>query len=47
MKQEVRGRDIICSISLFVVSPYFKQKLQGLYTNALADAKNELGFVFN
>ncbi|XP_003386069.1 PREDICTED: SAGA-associated factor 29-like [Amphimedon queenslandica] len=33
MKQEVR------------ISPYFKQKLVGLYTNALADAKNEVGML--
>ena len=32
-------------IIFILVSPYFKQKLVGLYTNALADAKNEVGYV--
>ena len=27
------------------VSPYFKQKLQGLYMNSLQDAKRELAYV--
>ena len=29
-------------VLIVVVSPYFKQKLLGLYANATQDAKNEL-----
>lgn len=49
MKQEVRSNNVMCTGGrinvFFVVTPYFKQKLVGLYTNALADAKNEVGYV--
>ena len=31
----------------FAVSPYFKAKLQGLYTTALQEAKSEAKLVYN
>ncbi len=36
---------LITIIVTIIVSPYFKQKLLTLYTNALAESKNELGLV--
>ena len=53
MKNEQRGWLHVCfvvyytSYPLTLVSPYFKQKLQGLYQTALQDAKRELTYVFN
>ena len=52
MKNEQRGWLHVCFVVLHLlpthlVSPYFKQKLQGLYQTALQDAKRELTYVFN